>query len=235
MFHMKHVSCETSPHTQERLHLFANAIKAWSHTTSLVSRTTLPHLWSRHVEEGVALLPYAPTAPWLDIGTGAGFPGMVVAFLMEDPLFEEACPSLRDAKKELKGRPLVHLVESNPKKVAFLHHVKALTHARVVIHEERLQSLTLPPFPVITARAVADMSTLLEMAYPFATPDTLYLFPKGEKVKKELTQARIFWSMEEDIFPCANDSLLPPTQERRTCLVRLRQVHPIPPNQKEIP
>jgi 16S rRNA (guanine527-N7)-methyltransferase len=145
---------------------------------NLVASSTLPVLWSRHFADSAQLSALAPEARlWLDLGSGAGFPGMVVAIL------EAGRPDFR-----------MHLVESTKKKCAFLAEVARETEAAVDIHAMRIEDLAesaqrLKP-DVVSARALAPLPRLLELAGPFFGPGTRGLFLKGREAEAEIEAAR---------------------------------------------
>lgn len=156
--------------------------------TNLVGRATLPDFWFRHAYDSVQVFNHAPEARrWLDLGAGAGFPGLAIAFLLK-----------------AKAEPIseVVLVESIQKKTAFLKQVIAATKAparALAIRAETLdKDLT---FDVVTARAMASLDKLLSYAEPFAKRGAICLFPKGAKHKEELTEAQKSWSFELEVLP----------------------------------
>jgi 16S rRNA (guanine527-N7)-methyltransferase len=164
--------------TIHRLVRYADLLALWRKSTNLVAPSTLPALWSRHFADSAQLCALAPEARlWLDLGSGAGFPGLVVAILQT-------------------GRPdfRMHLVESNRKKCAFLAEVARATKAPVDIHAMRIEELaesaeTLKP-DVVSARALAPLPRLFELAGPFFGPETRGLFLKGREAEAEIAEAR---------------------------------------------
>ena len=178
MFHVKQT---IPPHdvpreTQERLERFAALLREWSPRINLVSRRALDELWPRHIADSLQLLPLARRfpAPWIDLGSGAGFPGLILALA--------------------SGRH-VHLIESDHRKAAFLREAARMTATEVTIHVTRIESLQLPPVSLVTARALAPLVDLLTLATPFLLPDGVCLFPKGKTAEDELTAARARWHM----------------------------------------
>lgn len=163
--------------TIHRLVRYADLLALWQKSTNLVAASTLPALWSRHFADSAQLCALAPEARlWLDLGSGAGFPGLVVAILQT-------------------GRPdfRMHLVESNRKKCAFLAEVARATKAPVDIHAMRIEELaesaeTLKP-NVVSARALAPLPHLFELVGPFFGPGTRGLFLKGREAA-EIAEAR---------------------------------------------
>jgi 16S rRNA (guanine527-N7)-methyltransferase len=175
--------------TIHRLSRYADLLAHWQARTNLISPSTLPVLWSRHFADSAQLCALAPDARlWLDLGSGAGFPGLVVAILQT-------------------GRPdfRMHLVESNRKKCAFLAEVARETKALVDIHPMRIEELaesaqSLKP-DVVSARALAPMPRLLELACPFFGPGTRGLFLKGREAEAEIEAARANWDFALRLHP----------------------------------
>jgi 16S rRNA (guanine527-N7)-methyltransferase len=163
-----------SRETAERLHAYAGLLIKWQARINLVGPATIPDLWRRHMLDSAQLLPLLPTGPVLDLGSGAGFPGMVLAILRDDP---------------------VHLVEADARKCAFLREVARVTEANAVIHNCRIESLSPLPVSAVTARALAPVASLLTLAEGFLRPSTECLFLKGERLEDELTAAAKDWKM----------------------------------------
>lgn len=150
-------------------------LKAWNQRINLVSDTTVEDAWQRHILDSAQLLALAPDKEsWADLGSGGGFPGLVVAIL-------------------LAGRPgaLVTLVESNTRKTAFLHHVVGLLGLPATIASERIeQAVTARPAPeIVTARALAPLPKLLGLAAPWLSAGTRGLFHKGRDYRRELDES----------------------------------------------
>src|SRR4029450_2091634 len=164
--------------TIHRLERFAELLAYWQKHTNLVAPSTLPTLWSRHFADSAQLTTLAPNARlWLDLGSGAGFPGLVIAIL------KTGTPDFR-----------MHLVESNRKKCAFLAEVARATKAPVDIHAMRIEDLAqsanrLAP-DVVSARALAPLPRLLDLASPFFGTKTRGLFLKGRDAETEIAEAR---------------------------------------------
>lgn len=175
--------------TIHRLTRYADLLRQWQKSTNLVSPATLPVLWSRHFADSAQLCALAPKARlWLDLGSGAGFPGLVIAILQAGE------PDFR-----------MHLVESNRKKCAFLAEVASATAAPVDIHAMRIEELaesaqSLRP-DVVCARAVAPAPRLFELASPFFRDGTRGLFLKGRDTEAELEAARAKWSFASRLHP----------------------------------
>jgi 16S rRNA (guanine527-N7)-methyltransferase len=161
-------------------------LAAWNPRINLVAASTLADPWRRHILDSAQLFPLIPphAAPLLDLGSGAGFPGLVLAIL---------------------GAEDVHLVESDQRKCAFLREAARVTGAKVQIHAQRAETLAFPGAAVITARALAPLPKLLDIAEPFLLPHSICLFLKGKGVEEELTEARKAWKMAVRLLPSRSD------------------------------
>jgi 16S rRNA (guanine527-N7)-methyltransferase len=187
---------DVSRETLDRLLAYVALLEKWNRAISLVSRDSLRDLWRRHMMDSAQLLPLLPEAPAgrarviLDLGSGAGFPGLVLAIL---------------------GAGAVHLVEPNRKKVAFLREAARVTGSEVVLHEARAEALDPFPVDVVTARACAPLPRLLGLAAPFlrpridGTPGAVGLFLKGKGADRELTDSAERWKMRVERFPSRTD------------------------------
>ena len=186
-----------SRETLSRLEVYATLLTQWSARINLVGRDTLPDLWRRHMLDSAQLRPLVPdsTRCLIDLGSGAGFPGLVLAIL---------------------GVSGIELVEADTRRCAFLREVARITEAQVAIRACRIQAVPPQPVDVVTARACAPLDRLLDLAEPFLAPDTLCLFPKGQRFEEELTLAREGWTMSVSVEQSLSD--------RRGVILRLQQV-----------
>lgn len=166
-----------SRETLDRLRAYAALLEKWTAAINLVGSADRGHIWSRHVEDSLRLLPLIPsgTARGIDLGSGAGLPGLVLAIASGIPF---------------------DLIESDRRKAAFLQEAARITAAPVQVHAARIEAVTLPPAPLVTARALAPLDTLLALAAPLLVPGGTALFPKGARVTQELEQARRTWRMD---------------------------------------
>lgn len=170
-----------SRETFEKLKRYEALLNEWQAMMNLVSKNSLPHAWERHFEDSLQILPLLPQGPAViaDLGSGAGFPGMVVAI----------------ARPDIK----VHLVESIGKKCRFLDTVSRETNIPVSIHNDRIESVA-GTFKVdmITARALANLSLLLDYCQPWvkANPAVSLLFMKGAQADAEVAEARKRWRFD---------------------------------------
>jgi 16S rRNA (guanine527-N7)-methyltransferase len=175
--------------TIHRLECYAELLAHWQKSTNLVAASTLPRLWPRHFADSAQIRDLAPKARlWLDLGSGAGFPGLVVAIL------QTGQPDFR-----------MHLVESNIKKCAFLAEVARETKAPVDIHAVRIEQLgesahSLRP-EVVSARALAPLPRLFELASPFFGSKSRGLFLKGREAEAEIEAAKRRWSFTACLHP----------------------------------
>ena len=178
---------DVSRETLDRLKVYHDLLLHWQSRLELVGRSTLPDIWRRHFLDSAQLIRYAPagTRIWLDAGSGAGFPGMVLAIL---------------------GAGEVHLVESNRRKCVFLREVARRTGTAVAVHTARVETLEPWPVDVVTARALAPLAKLLELCRNFIGPGTTCLLPKGQDVAGELTEAAKYWRMTVTRLPSLSDS-----------------------------
>ncbi len=170
-----------SRETIERLSLYLELLGRWQRAINLVGPATLADPWRRHVLNSAQLLAHLPASasPLVDLGSGAGFPGMVLALL---------------------GVPGVALIEADRRKAQFLREVARATGADVTVHDERIERLTGWPAAVVTARALAPLPRLLSLAERFLTADSLCLFLKGPTLTGEMIDAGESWHMVPEMF-----------------------------------
>ena len=172
-----------SRETEARLDRYVDLLREWQAKTNLVAPSTLPHLWTRHISDSLQLLALAPTAKiWVDLGSGGGFPGIVLA-----------C-----ALAETSGA-MVHLVERNAKKAAFLREVIRVTASPGIVHLAEIRDIVeriSAPIDCVTARALAPLHQLIGFAEPMMRKSGKALFLKGQDVESELTEATKYWNIE---------------------------------------
>ena len=173
---------DVSRETSERLERYADLLLKWNTRVNLVGQSTLVDLWRRHMLDSAQLFPHLPesTGRLVDLGSGAGFPGLVLAIM---------------------GVPDVHLIEANTRKCVFLREAARVTETSVTIHNARIESCTSLKTDIVTARALAPLSILLEYAKPYLTSKSLCFFLKGVGIEKELTETRKLWNIKENIHP----------------------------------
>ncbi len=178
---------DVSRETQGRLAQYADLLLKYQRAKNLVAASTLDDLWRRHMLDSLQLLRHIPDqgATILDIGSGAGFPGLVLAVAGVGP---------------------VHLVEANGRKCAFMRQVIRQTGANAVVHGARIEALSPFPVDIVTSRACAKVGQLLDWSAPFLGPSTRCLFLKGEKAPEELTDARQGWTLTAKSFDSLSDT-----------------------------
>lgn len=176
-----------SRETFELLKNYEKLLCEWQQKFNLVSNASLEDCWNRHFSDSAQLYQYIPQNAELayDFGSGAGFPGMVLAIMAK-----EKTPYLK-----------FKLIESIGKKTLYLKEVAAMSGANVEIINERIEKLPVEKADVITSRAMASLKTLLEYAYKFCKPETVCIFPKGKKYAEEIAEAKKFWNFKCSLKP----------------------------------
>lgn len=173
---------DVSRETSERLETYAALLRKWNPRINLVSRSSLPDLWTRHFADSAQLhaLAQHPVGHWVDLGAGGGFPGLVIAIMG----LETGSPAR------------VTLVESDARKGAFLRTVIRETGAPAEVITGRIEAV--PPLmaDVLSARALADLETLLIYAERHLAPHGTAIFPKGTSWEKELPAAHRTWRFD---------------------------------------
>lgn len=179
---------DVSRETFSRLTALEGLILKWLKSHNLIASSTIPQLWTRHIADSLQLLPLAPEAKtWVDLGSGGGFPGLVLGCALADR------PNCR-----------VDLIESNAKKSAFLREAVRILGIPGVVHNARIKYVTQSwvwPVEIVTARALAPLPQLLEYAQPLMEKSAQALFLKGQDVDAELTEAAKYWNVDADILP----------------------------------
>lgn len=198
---MEH-SSEPNGVPRETLDRFAALLLRWNRTVNLVAPNDEAAIWERHIADSLQLVPLMVPLPnrAIDLGSGAGFPGMILAIVTGVPF---------------------DLIEADKRKAAFLREAARVTGAPVRIHATRIQGARIPPAPLVTARALAALPKLLALATPLLTRDGFCLFPKGGNACAELTEAAAQWHMEAQSVPSrtAPDA----------CILRISQIDRVAP------
>jgi 16S rRNA (guanine527-N7)-methyltransferase len=193
-----------SRETEKRLDMFVEVLLLWQRTTNLVASSTLSHVWTRHVADSLQLVDMAPEARvWADFGAGGGFPGIPIACALVD-----------------KPGTTIHLIESNGKKAAFLREAVRVTGVAAQVHQQRAEKFGETfqgTVHVVTARALAPLKTLCEQALPLIARGAVGIFPKGQDVDAELTEAAKYWSIEAEKMPSKTSP--------EGCIVVIRGLH----------
>jgi 16S rRNA (guanine527-N7)-methyltransferase len=177
-----------SRETEARLDRYIDLLLEWQTKTNLVAPSTLPNLWTRHVSDSLQLLALAPSAKrWVDLGSGGGFPGIVLACALAD---------MPDT--------MVHLIERNAKKAAFLREALRITNSPGAVHladigdsVDRISGT----IDCVTARALAPLHQLIGFAEPLVRRGAKALFLKGQDVEAELTEATKYWNIMPHLYP----------------------------------
>jgi len=181
-----------SRETAARLDRFVAVLRRWQPIVPLVSASTYPQLWTRHVGDSLQLVALSPKARvWVDFGSGGGFPGLVVACALADR--PGAC---------------VHLIERHGKKAAFLREAARASGAAAVVHQGPVEAVVraLPAgIETVTARAFARLPVLVALAEPLLKKGAEALFLKGEDVGSELTEVTKCWKIDVNLIPSQSD------------------------------
>lgn len=177
--------CDVSRETMAKLDAFADLLRAENECQNLVSRGTLDQLWARHIADSAQLLRFAPAgASWVDLGTGAGFPGLIVAALHDG---------------------VVTLVEERRLRAEFLQRAADLMELRIEIIHAKAERIPPRPFDVISARAFAPLEKLLSLGTAFSTQKSLWLLPKGRNAQDELAALDPSWQGDFRLERSATD------------------------------
>jgi 16S rRNA (guanine527-N7)-methyltransferase len=170
-----------SRETEERLAIFVDLLDRWRHKTNLISSSTFPSIWTRHIADSAQLKTLAPKAKrWVDMGTGAGFPGLVIAIQLAD----------------VPGA-IVHCIESDGRKCAFLREATRATGAVAAIHPVRVEAIepdSLGAVDAVTARAFAPLPLTLKLARPWMERGAIAVFPRGESAKDQIAASPEAWT-----------------------------------------
>ena len=176
---------DVSRETLEQLTAYAELVRAGQLKQNLVSASTLPTFWSRHIVDSAQLVLLSGDGTWLDIGSGAGVPGVVTAILT--------------------GAPTI-LVEPRARRASFLQEtVEKLGLNQVRIVASTVQKLVAKPVDIITARAVTALPALIQLALPFAHETTVWLLPKGKNAQSELALLPRAWQDGWTLHPSVTD------------------------------
>lgn len=181
-----------SRETATRLDRFAAELLTWQRRINLIAPSTVGQLWTRHIADSLQLLEFMPSAlRWVDLGSGAGFPGLVIACALAD-----------------RAKAEVHLIESNAKKAAFLREATRVTRAPAIVHAKRIETFANEfggSADVVTARALAPLTALFAYSARLLKAGAIGLFPKGQDVGVELTEASKYWTFSHELIPSRTD------------------------------
>jgi len=189
---------DVSRETEARLRDYLRLLLSWNVRINLVASAPEEDLWHRHVLDSWQLLPLLPDGPLVDLGSGGGLPGIVIAIGREQE---------------------THLVEADRRKCAFLMEAsRALGLGHVRVHPERIEAARLPPIQVVTARALAPLEKLLPHAARILAPGGIAVFPKGRNAEAELTAATSHWFIQTERFQSRTDA--------QATILRLSEIRP---------
>lgn len=197
-------SVDVSRETFEALQTYEALVLRWTPAINLVSKNTVAELWNRHIADSAQVFAAVPTGSvrsWVDLGSGGGFPGLVVAILAQ-----ELQPGLQ-----------VTLVESDLRKATFLRQAAQTLKLSVVVHSARIETLAPQEADVLSARALAPLSDLLSYAERHLRTGGAAVFPKGARFASELEDARKLWTFDVDTQPSLSDS--------EAALLVIRNIH----------
>lgn len=182
----------------DRLKIYERLLKEWNTSINLVSKTTIPDIWNRHFMDSAQLFPLLEKGRSLiDIGSGAGFPGLVLAAL---------------------GAAPVSLCEKDTRKAAFLRTANAAMGLSCTIINTPIEAIKGKTFDIVTSRALADIKTLLALSASLRNPSTVCLFLKGKALDAELAEAQKEWHMDVEKIPSCT--------EEGAAIVRVRGIRP---------
>lgn len=194
--------CDVPRETMARLDAFTELLRRENESTNLVSRASLDQIWCRHIADSAQLLRFAPAgASWVDLGTGAGFPGLIVAALHKGP---------------------VTLIEERRLRADFLRRAAETLGVRVEILQMRAERVPARSFGVISARAFAPLAKLLELGTGLSTTNSIWILPKGRNAQSELEALDSSWQGEFRLEPSVTDpeaQIIVAEGVRRSCRV----------------
>ena len=189
LFHVKQRSASRSS---------SSVLDRWRHKTNLISNSTFPSVWTRHIADSAQLIALAPDAKrWVDMGSGAGFPGLVIAIQLAD----------------VPGA-IVHCIESDGRKCAFLREAARATGAAAQIHPVRVEAIdpeSLGTVDAVTARAFAPLPLTLKLARPWMERGAIAVFPRGESAKDQIAALPEASAMQSKRFRASS------TRRPRSC------------------
>lgn len=176
---------DVSRETSDRLQIHADLLTKWNSAINLVARSTISDIWNRHILDSMQLFRHgAAGRTWVDVGSGAGFPGMIIAILAR-----ESAPGLS-----------VTLIEPDQRKVAFLNEVARLTGTEVCIIGERIETIAPLQTDILSARGLAPLDRLLCYTSRHIVPDGVAIFPKGARFQEEIAVARKSWDFDCEVY-----------------------------------
>ena len=182
-----------SRETGDRLAAFVDLLARWRTRTNLIAESTFASVWTRHIADSAQLIALAPAAKrWVDMGSGAGFPGLVIAIQLAD------LPAA-----------VVHLIESDQRKCAFLREAARVTGAAATIHPQRVEAVdpeSLGPVDAVTARAFAPLPLTLKLARPWIERGAVGVFPRGESARDQVAALPEATAYAIELLPSLTDA-----------------------------
>ena len=188
-FHVEHLSEKI----KSNLEIYKNLLLKWQRAINLVSRGTLDNIWTRHIKDSLQLIPFLKGSSVLDIGSGGGFPGMVLAMVSQEIEFLK--------QFNINGCFDVTCVDSDQRKMLFLSEVARQTSAKANIVTDRIENID-GKFDTVTARGFAELKVLIGFAKKYSDYG---VFLKGEKIQQEIKEAQKFFDFEYEIFNSITD------------------------------
>ena len=175
-----------TPHQEKKFSKFINELTLYNKHTNLVGKSTLINPWNSHILDSIQIAPliHYKNRSILDMGTGAGFPGLMLA---------------------IAGFNKVTLVDSNGKKIKFLKHVSKKLDIKVNIFPSRIEEMKTKNYDFLISRALADLSKLFTYSHKFLSNNTVLIFLKGENVNDEIKEAKKYWSFNTKIYQSQSD------------------------------
>ena len=188
-FHVEHLPKKI----KNNLEIYKNLLLKWQKAINLVSRGTLSNIWTRHIEDSLQLIPFLKGRSILDIGSGGGFPGMVLAIVSQEI----------DFLKQFGVKDIFDItcVDSDQRKMLFLSEVARQTLAKVNIITDRIENIE-GIFSTVVARGFAELKILIEFTKKYSNYG---VFLKGERINQEIEEARKLFSFEYEIFNSLTD------------------------------
>jgi 16S rRNA (guanine527-N7)-methyltransferase len=182
---------DVSRETSEKLYRFEDLVRKWNPTINLVSKPSLSELWDRHIVDSAQLFSHIPSDAnrYLDIGSGGGFPGIVLAVI----------------SAELAPMRRFTLVESDQRKAAFLREAGRLLEIKLDVRPARIESLAKIEADLLSARALSPLARLLEAAEQHLAQNGTCLFPKGETYRQEIDDAKNIFDFDYEAIPSLTD------------------------------
>lgn len=181
------IAADVSRETLEKLESYVAALLKWQKAINLIAPSTIPHVWERHILDSAQVfkLRHVESGSWLDIGSGAGFPGLVCAIMAS-----ELAPDLSFT-----------FIESDLRKGSFIREVARICSVKVAVLTRRVEDAPAQNAHIISARALADLQRLCDLAFPHLAPDGKCLFLKGANAEQEIIEAKEIWQMSLETHP----------------------------------